>query len=125
MSKRSRRTGGAHRAAGRRPSAGASSRVGYGRPPKEHQFRRGQSGNRKGRPNGAITTTTLLRKILDRRVEVRSGSTARTISVREAILTRFAEICPQGRHQDGGVPVATLRHAGNSPGAGGQRYDAG
>ena len=54
-------------------------------PRKKHRFQPGQSGNRKGRPKGAKNTATLLRAILDRKIEVRSGSTVRRISVREAI----------------------------------------
>jgi hypothetical protein len=81
---------------GPRSSSGASYRVGYGRPPKDHRFQPGQSGNRKGRPKGAKNTVTLLREILDRKVEVRTGSTVRKISVREAILTRFAEFALKG-----------------------------
>jgi uncharacterized protein DUF5681 len=81
---------------GRRASSGASHRVGYGRPPKEHRFQPGQSGNRKGRPKGAKNTSTLLREILDRKIEVRTGGTVRKISVREAMLTRFAESALKG-----------------------------
>jgi hypothetical protein len=81
----------------RRPSAsGASDKTGYGKPPKEHQFRPGRSGNAKGRPKGTKNTATLLREILDRKIEVRNGSTVRKISVREAILTRFAESALKG-----------------------------
>jgi hypothetical protein len=71
-------------------------RTGYGKPPKEHQFRPGRSGNRKGRPKGAKNTATLLREILDRKIEVRSGNSTRKISVREAMLTRFAESALKG-----------------------------
>jgi hypothetical protein len=81
---------------GPRSSSGASYRVGYGRPPKDHRFRPGQSGNRKGRPKGAKNTVTLLREILDRKIEVRTGSTVRKMSVREAMLTRFAESALKG-----------------------------
>jgi hypothetical protein len=81
----------------RRPSASETSdRTGYGKPPREHQFRPGQSGNSKGRPRGAKNTATLLREILDRRIEVRSGNTIRKITVREAMLTRFAESALKG-----------------------------
>ena len=65
-------------------------------PRKQHQFQPGQSGNRKGRPKGAKNTATLLREILDRKIEVRTGSTVRKISVREAMLTRFAEFALKG-----------------------------
>jgi Family of unknown function (DUF5681) len=77
-------------------SSGASYRVGYGRPPKDHRFQPGESGNRKGRPKGAKNTVTLLREILDRKIEVRTGSTVRKISVREAMLTRFTESALKG-----------------------------
>jgi hypothetical protein len=70
--------------------------IGYGKPPKKHQFRRGQSGNPRGRPKGAKNTATLLREILDRKIEVRSGSHSRKITIREVILTRFAESSLKG-----------------------------
>jgi hypothetical protein len=38
----------------------------------------------------------MLREILDRKIEVRSGGTVRKISVREAMLTRFAETALKG-----------------------------
>jgi hypothetical protein len=85
----------------RRPQNGerqssARYRVGYGRPPQEHRFQPGESGNRKGRPKGAKNTVTLLREILYRKIEVRTGSTVRKMSVREAMLTRFAESALKG-----------------------------
>ena len=83
-------------------ASGASYRVGYGRPPKQHQFQPGQSGNRKGRPKGTKNTATLLREILDRKIEVRTGTTVRKISVREAILTRFAESALKGDTKSAG-----------------------
>jgi hypothetical protein len=80
----------------RRFSSGARYDTGYGKPPRQHQFRPGQSGNPKGRPKGAKNTAILLREILDRKIEVRTGSTVRKISVREAMLTRFAESALKG-----------------------------
>jgi len=96
MIKRIRRHARAPQRDGPRSSSGASYRVGYGKPPKEHGFQPGQSGNRKGRPKGAKNTATLLREILDRKIEVRTGSSVRKISVREAMLTRFAESALKG-----------------------------
>jgi hypothetical protein len=75
---------------------GASYRIGYGKPPRQHQFEPGQSGNRKGRPKGKKNSLTLLREILDRKIEVRIGGKLRKMSVREAILTRFAEAALKG-----------------------------
>jgi hypothetical protein len=86
----------AGRARERRPSTGANYGVGYGRPPKQHQFQPGRSGNRKGRPKGVKNTSTLLREILDRKVEMRIGGISRKVSVREAILARFAEFALKG-----------------------------
>jgi hypothetical protein len=70
--------------------------VGYGKPPKQHQYRPGQSGNSKGRPKGAKSTSTLLRETLDHKIAVRTGATVRKVSVREAILIRLAEAALKG-----------------------------
>ncbi len=70
--------------------------VGYRAPPRAYQYKPGQSGNPKGRPKGTQNTDTVIREILDRKVDVRVGGTLRKISVRQAILTRFAEDALKG-----------------------------
>ena len=111
-------------AVSRDATSGASYRVGYGRPPKEHRFQPGQSGNRKGRPKGAKNTATLLREILDRKIEVRTGSTVRKISVREAILTRFAEFALKGDTKSAAFLLQRYDMLETAR-ASEQRYDAG
>jgi uncharacterized protein DUF5681 len=96
MIERIRRHAHAPRSGGPRANSGASYTVGYGRPPKEHRFQSGQSGNQKGRPKGSKNTDTLVREILDGKIGARTGGTVRKISVREAILTRFAEFALKG-----------------------------
>jgi hypothetical protein len=96
MIERIRRRAHAPQKGGPRSNPSASHRVGYGKPPKQHQFQPGQSGNWKGRPKGAKNTSTLLREILDRKIEVRTGTTVRKVSVREAMLIRFAESALKG-----------------------------
>ena len=77
-------------------SSASTYTTGYKKPPKEHRFRPGQSGNANGRPKGRKNSATLLCEILDRKIEVRNGNTSRKITVREAILTRFAESALKG-----------------------------
>jgi Family of unknown function (DUF5681) len=79
-----------------RPGSTATYGVGYGKPPREHKFQPGQSGNRKGRPKGAKNTVTLVREILDRRIEITIRGIVRKVSIREAMLTRFAESALKG-----------------------------
>lgn len=65
--------------------------VGYGRPPRAHQFKPGQSGNPKGRPKGAKNEATILYELLHRKIPIREGGRTRKITVLEAILLRFTE----------------------------------
>jgi hypothetical protein len=65
--------------------------VGYGRPPRSHQFQPGQSGNPRGRPKGAKNESTILREIFERKIESRSEGRSRKITVLEGILLRITE----------------------------------
>lgn len=45
--------------------------TGYGRPPKKHQFKKGKSGNPKGRPKGAKGLKTDLKEELASRITIK------------------------------------------------------
>src|SRR2546423_2320441 len=65
---------------------GSVDEVGYGSPPQAHQFKPGQSGNPRGRPKGAKNEATILRELLNRKIQIREGGRTRKITVLEAIL---------------------------------------
>jgi Family of unknown function (DUF5681) len=76
--------------------------VGYGRPPEVHQFKPGQSGNPRGRPKGAKNEATILRDLLNRKIEIRESGRTRKITVLEAILLRFTEDALKGNTKSAG-----------------------
>lgn len=64
--------------------------VGYGRPPKETQFKPGKSGNPKDRPKGSRPVGAILQEIIGRKVSVSEDGKTRKISVIEVMLRRLA-----------------------------------
>jgi hypothetical protein len=74
-----------------RPKRRPEDDVGYGRPPRQHQFQPGRSGNPKGRPRGAKNESTILREIFERKIETRSSGRSRKITILEGILLRITE----------------------------------
>jgi hypothetical protein len=66
-------------------------RVGYKRPPKEHQFKPGESGNARGRRRGAKGLKTIIKKELSERVRITENGATRSISKMELLIKRLVE----------------------------------
>jgi len=65
-----------------------SEQVGYKRPPKAHRFKKGHSGNPRGRRKGSKNFETLVRESLAQRVQVKIDGKLRTMSLGQALLMR-------------------------------------
>jgi Family of unknown function (DUF5681) len=69
-------------------SNGRDYEVGYRRPPRHTRFKKGQSGNPKGRPRGSRRLAQLLNKALSRTVVVNEHGRQRRITMLEAIFAQ-------------------------------------
>lgn len=65
--------------------------VGYGRPPRHTRFRKGRSGNPRGRRKGARNLASLIAEALDRQVVVSGNAEHPTISKLEAIIAELVD----------------------------------
>ena len=70
--------------------------VGYGKPPRAHQFESGKSGNPKGRAEGAKGEATILRELLQKKISLNERGKSRKITVHEGIYRRIIEDCLKG-----------------------------
>ncbi len=71
------------------PSKKRDYEVGYGKPPRQTRFEKGQSGNPRGRPGGSKNLSTLLREALNELVVVAENGGRRKITKRQAIITQL------------------------------------
>jgi hypothetical protein len=63
--------------------------VGYGKPPLHSRFKKGRSGNPKGRPRGSKNLSSLLNDALNGWVVVVENGRRKKITKREAIITQL------------------------------------
>ena len=70
--------------------------VGYGRPPKHSQFKKGQSGNPRGRPRGSRNLATDLSAELGEKVTVREHGHSRTVSKQRALIKSLTQKAMNG-----------------------------
>lgn len=70
--------------------------VGYGKPPKATQFKKGQSGNPKGRPKGARNTRKLALEKLDETMLVKQDGVTKNLPRREIMILALSRKAMQG-----------------------------
>jgi uncharacterized protein DUF5681 len=70
--------------------------VGYRRPPIEHQFKPGQSGNPSGRPKGARNFTSDLREELAELVSIKDGGGSFQVTRQRAIVKAVVNAALEG-----------------------------
>jgi hypothetical protein len=80
-----------HRKDARSGSRDANYAVGYGRPPRQHRFKSGQSGNPRGRPKGVRSEADILNALLNKKITIQERGRPRQISVLDAIYHRIAQ----------------------------------
>ncbi len=73
--------------------------IGKGKPPKEHQFQPGQSGNPNGRPKGSKNVHQVLSKILNEQVTVTDAGKKMVVEKLEAAMRALVNKSFEGRPQ--------------------------
>lgn len=70
--------------------------VGYGKPPVRSRFKKGRSGNPKGRAKGEKNRATILKKILNERVVVTDNGMRKRITKQEAVYKQLVNKAASG-----------------------------
>ena len=71
--------------------------VGYGNPPVDTRFKKGQSGNPGGRPKGSQNLISGFRKFHDQKVRVKVTGRTRLMSKRDAMWTQLSNQSASGK----------------------------
>lgn len=73
------------------PKATADYKVGRGKPPRETQFKPGQSGNAGGRTKGCLNAKTIFENVFGREIVVTENGKRVIVTYAEAIILKQAE----------------------------------
>lgn len=71
--------------------------IGFGKPPKKSQFKKGSSGNPKGRPKGSKSLKTVIRKELAGKVKLLQNGKPKRVTKMEALVMRLVKDALEGK----------------------------
>ncbi|MEM9900079.1 MAG: DUF5681 domain-containing protein [Pseudomonadota bacterium] len=91
--------------------------VGYMHPPEHTRFKKGKSGNPRGRPRKQQNTNTVLERVLSRNVRV--ADQEKRIPIRDALMRKLRELALQGDKR----AIAMLRRILDEAGVGAPEDD--
>ena len=74
-----------------------TSDVGYMNPPEHTRYKKGKSGNPRGRPRKREDLNTVLQRVLNRKVRVKDND--RKLPIRDALIWKLRELALQGDKQ--------------------------
>jgi hypothetical protein len=92
--------------------AGHDSKVGYRRPPKLTQFKKGQSGNPRGRPQGRANAKTIVSRAINEKVTIREGDKARDMTKLEGMLQAHLVKAIKGDARSANLVIALVARLG-------------
>src|SRR5580658_695394 len=92
--------------------------VGYGRPPVATQFKKGKSGNPRGRPKGSRSVGAVLQEILGQRIAVTENGKTRRLPALEVMLRRLANDAMRSEPVALKLMLSLFDRYGESPEAG-------
>lgn len=85
-------------------------KAGYRNPPKHTQFKKGKSGNPRGRPRKCENLITILQRVLNRSVRVKDPD--RNMPIRDALIWALRDLTLQGDKQALALQRRILTEAG-------------
>jgi hypothetical protein len=97
------------------PGDPGSLAVGYGRPPLHSRFKPGQSGYPKGRSKGSRNMRTIVRQVLNEKMQIREGGRVRRVPALEALVRTTLARCFAGDQKAVASLIAIMRQSGYGP----------
>jgi hypothetical protein len=93
------------------PPEGQENAVGYGKPPESTRFKKGVSGNPKGRPKGSVNVANVFMKTLRERVVINEHGQRRTVTKLEAAVKQLVNKAASGDQRSMRLLVELARDA--------------
>ena len=77
-------------------SKNGTNNIGYGKPPQNSRFKRGRSGNPKGRPKGSLNLATVLQRTLRETIVISENGRRKVMTKLEAAIAELVRKATSG-----------------------------